>query len=209
MPETAYQRVVSETEERTAADTKEEGAKVSQLEHIQETNTPPKKSFTQRMAFTQARLTNESIWKIAFRPFPVLLLPPVLWSTASFGIGIGIFVILGTTAATAFSQVYHFTVWQIGSVWIASIVGNLLGIPFGGYFSDWVANRATSKNGGVREPEMRLPAVSIAMVAYPGSLLLYGLGIHYKTHWIVPVLGLFVCKRTLLVGIKGRALLTF
>jgi MFS family permease len=194
MPETAYQRDISGTEERTTADTKEEAANDSQVEHVEESNTPAKKSFTQRMAFTHSPLTKESIWKIAFRPVPVLLLPPVLWSTVSFGIGIGIFVILGTTAATAFSQVYNFTVWQVGLVWIASIVGNLLGIPFGGYFSDWVANRATSKNGGVREPEMRLPAVSIAMLAYPGSLLLYGLAINYKTHWIVPTLGVFVCK---------------
>jgi MFS family permease len=205
MPETAYQRDISGTEEQTTADTKEEAANVSQVEHVEESNPPPKKSFTQRMAFTHSPLTNESIWKITFRPVPILLLPPVLWSTVSFGIGIGIFVILGTTAATAFSQVYNFTVWQVGLVWIASIVGNLLGIPFGGYFSDWVANRATSKNGGVREPEMRLPAVSIAMLAYPGSLLLYGLGINYKTHWIVPTLGVFVCKRLFLVCVKGES----
>jgi MFS family permease len=101
---------------------------------------------------------------------------------------------MGTTAATALSQVYHFTVWQVGVVWIASIIGNVLGMPFGGYFSDWVANRATSKNGGIREPEMRLPAVSVAMVCYPSSLLLYGLGIHYKAHYMVPILGLFLCK---------------
>ncbi|KAH7378999.1 major facilitator superfamily domain-containing protein [Cadophora sp. MPI-SDFR-AT-0126] len=192
MPETAYKRVIPETEERTTTDSKEEATNVSQVERIEEANTPPKKSFTQRMTFTRTHLTTESIWKIAFRPLPVLLLPPVLWSTVSFGIGIGIFVIIGTTAATAFSQVYHFTVWQIGLVWIASTVGNLLGIPFGGWFSDWVADRATTRNGGIREPEMRLPAVSVAMLAYPGSLLLYGLGMHFKTHWIVPTLGLFV-----------------
>ncbi|KAK0122024.1 hypothetical protein ONS95_010289 [Cadophora gregata] len=189
MPETAYQRVIPETEERTTTDSKEEVTNVSQVERV---DYPPKKTFTQRMAFTRTHLTTESIWKIAFRPLPILLLPPVLWSTLSFGIGIGIFVIMGTTAATAFSQVYHFTVWQIGLVWIASIVGNLLGIPFGGWLSDWVADRATTRNDGIREPEMRLPAVSVAMIAYPGSLLLYGLGMHFKTHWIVPVLGVFV-----------------
>lgn len=195
MPETAFQRDLSGAEGQATADAKEDVPNVSKVERVDEFNTPAKKSFTQRMAFNRSPLTTESIWKIAFRPVPILLLPPVLWSTVSFGIGIGIFVILGTTAATAFSQVYSFTVWQVGLVWIASIVGNLLGIPFGGYFSDWVANRATSKNGGVREPEMRLPAVSIAMFAYPASLLLYGLGIYYQTHWIVPTLGVFVCKR--------------
>lgn len=189
MPETAYQRDGSGTEEVE----NEKFSSVSEVERAEVSSTP-KKSFAQRMAFNRAPLTHESLWKIAIRPVLVLFLPPVFWSTVSFGIGIGIFVILGTTAATAFSQVYGFTVWQLGLVWIAGIVGNLLGIPFGGYFSDWVANRATSQNGGIREPEMRLPAVSIAMVTYPGSLLLYGLGINYKAHWIVPTLGIFLCK---------------
>ncbi|KAJ6000126.1 hypothetical protein N7481_000535 [Penicillium waksmanii] len=187
MPETAFQRHLGPIEEVA----NEKVSNMAEVEHIEVSNTP-KKSFTQQMAFNRAPLTHESIWKIAFRPVLILFLPPVFWSTVSFGIGIGIFVVLGTTAATAFSQVYDFAVWQLGLVWIAGIVGNLLGIPFGGYFSDWVADRATSKNRGVREPEMRLPAVSIAMITYPGSLLLYGLGINYKAHWIVPTLGIFL-----------------
>lgn len=195
MPETAYQRDLSGPEEQTTGDTKEEDTpSTSRVEHAARDTNPQKKTFKQRVAFNHSPLTHESIWKIAIRPVPIVLLPPVLWATVSFGVGIGIFVVLGTTAATAFSQVYGFTVWQVGLVWIGSIIGNLLGVPFGGYFSDWVANRATSRNGGIREPEMRLPAVSIAMFAYPGSLLLYGLGIHYKTHWIVPTLGVFLCK---------------
>lgn len=191
MPETAYQREVGRFEEGTS---ESKTSEVSEVEHVQtEADIPPKKSFLQLMAFNSSVLTHESIWKIAFRPVPVILLPGVLWSTISFGIGIGIFVVMGTTAANAFTEIYGFSVWQIGMVWISSIVGNLLGMPFGGYFSDWVASRATMKNGGIREPEMRLPAVSIAMICYPGSLLLYGLGIHYKAHWMVPVLGIFLC----------------
>lgn len=189
MPETAYQRKIGEAEEEID----QKVASVSQVERA-EVHSPPKKTFTQRMAFNRSPLTYESIWKIAMRPVLILFLPPVFWSTVSFGIGIGIFVILATTASSAFTQVYNFTVWQVGLVWIAGIIGNLLGIPFGGYLSDWIANRATSKNGGIREPEMRLPAVSIAMISYPGALLLYGLGINYKTHWIVPTLGIFLCK---------------
>lgn len=191
MPETAYQRDDGGPEE---VNLELKALGVSELEHIRtEAGTPPKKSFMQRMAFTSSPLTQESIWKIAFRPLPIIILPPVLWSTLSYGIGIGIFVVISTTTANAFSEIYGFSVWQVGMVWIASIVGNLLGMPFGGHFSDWVANRATMKYGGIREPEMRLPAVSIAMICYPGSLLLYGLGIHYKTHWMVPVLGIFLC----------------
>lgn len=114
-------------------------------------------------------LTRESTWKIAFRPLSLIILPPILWSSVSFGIGIGIFVIMSTTVSQAFAETYGFTTWQIGLVWLSSVLGNLLGIPFGGHFSDWIANRKTLKNDGIREPEMRLPAVSIAMIAYPGS----------------------------------------
>lgn len=191
MPETAYQREGGASEEGIG---ESKTSTVSQVENVQtEAEIPPKKTFFQLMAFNSSPLTDESIWKIAFRPLPIILLPPVLWSTISFGIGIGIFVIISTNAAKAFIEIYDFSVWQVGIVWIASIVGNLLGMPFGGYFSDWVANRTTIKNGGIREPEMRLPSVSIAMLCYPGSLLLYGLGIHYKAHWMVPVLGIFLC----------------
>jgi hypothetical protein len=201
MPETAFQRAVGREDEETD----EKVATVSEMERA-EVPTPAKKSFIQRMAFNRSPLTHESIWKIIIRPVLVLFLPPVFWSTVSFGIGVGIFVVMGTTAATAFSEVYHFTVWQVGLVWIGGIVGNMLGIPFGGYFSDWVANRATSKNGGVREPEMRLPAVSIAMVTYPASLLLYGLGINYKAHWIVPTLGIFLCEHFCSLYFNGSLL---
>jgi MFS family permease len=206
IPETAYQRHVGGTEEVE----NEKVSNAAEVEHVEVSNTP-KKSFIQRMAFNRAPLTHESIWKIVLRPVLILFLPPVFWSTVSYGIGIGIFVVLSTTAATAFSQVYGFTVWQLGLVWLAGIAGNLLGIPFGGYFSDWVANRATSKNSGVREPEMRLPAVSVAMVTYPGSLLLYGLGINYKAHWIVPALGIFLCKTFTSVCLEWKELadLTF
>ncbi|KAL4874498.1 MFS transporter [Aspergillus karnatakaensis] len=190
MPETAYHREVDPADQQPG---ELKDPTVSQVEHIpSDSRLPRKKSFVERMSFVHTPLTKEALWKITIRPVFAVILPPVLWSTVSFGVGIGIFVVIGTTAATAFSQAYHFTTWQIGVVWISSIIGNLLGMPFGGFFSDWVANRATRKNGGIREPEMRLPAVGIAMLCYPGSLLLYGLGIHFKTHWMVAILGMFL-----------------
>ncbi|KAJ5392313.1 hypothetical protein N7509_007803 [Penicillium cosmopolitanum] len=174
MPETAFQREANSPETATTESTSK-ASNVCEVEHVppQFASNVSKKSSLQRLAGPRAS-------------------SPVLWSTVSFGVGIGIFVVMGTTAANALTQVYHFTVWQVGLVWIASIIGNLLGMPFGGYFSDYVANRSTSKNGGIREPEMRLPAVSVAMLCYPGSLLLYGLGIYYRVHYMVPTLGLFL-----------------
>lgn len=41
----------------------------------------------------------------------------------------------------------------------AILIGALLGLLTAGPLSDWISMRATIKNNGVREPEMRLPAM--------------------------------------------------
>ena len=42
----------------------------------------------------------------------------------------------------------------------AILIGAFIGLATAGPFSDWVSARATKKNNGIREPEMRLPAMS-------------------------------------------------
>jgi MFS family permease len=41
----------------------------------------------------------------------------------------------------------------------AILIGALIGLATAGPLSDWVSDRATKKNNGIREPEMRLPAM--------------------------------------------------
>jgi hypothetical protein len=195
IPETAFNRNEAARGTPTAAGLVEKQEDASHVETFPNDARPA--LFPRFNLFAVHRggpLTQESTWKIAVRPLPLIVLPPILWSSVSFGIGIGIFVIMSTTASAAYAETYGFATWQIGLVWLSSVLGNLLGIPFGGHLSDWIADRGTQKNGGIREPEMRLSAVSIGMIAYPGSLLLYGLGVHFKAHWMVPTAGIFLCK---------------
>lgn len=201
IPETAFNRNEAARGTPTAAGLVEKQEDTTHMEnasHVEtfltDTKPPLFPRFNLFAVHRGGPLTQESIWKIAVRPLPLIVLPPILWSSVSFGIGIGIFVIMSTTASAAYAETYGFATWQIGLVWLSSVLGNLLGIPFGGHLSDWIADRGTQKNGGIREPEMRLLAVSIGMIAYPGSLLLYGLGIHFKAHWMVPTAGIFLCK---------------
>ncbi|KEF58759.1 uncharacterized protein A1O9_03602 [Exophiala aquamarina CBS 119918] len=70
------------------------------------------------------------------------------------------------------------------------MLGTLLGILGGGWLSDWVADFFTKRNGGVREPEMRLPAMTVALICSPLALVLYGCGIQYRWHWMVPTIDL-------------------
>jgi len=48
----------------------------------------------------------------------------------------------------------------------------------------------TKRNGGIREPEMRLPAMMISFIASPLACVLYGVGIDRRLHWMVPTVGL-------------------
>jgi hypothetical protein len=40
---------------------------------------------------------------------------------------------------------------------------------------------------------MRLPSIAISAVTAPLALVLYGVGIGQKLHWMVPTLGLGLC----------------
>ncbi|KAK7427312.1 hypothetical protein QQZ08_006249 [Neonectria magnoliae] len=64
-------------------------------------------------------------------------------------------------AAECLAPITISDVWQLGLCFFAGVIGALLGIFFGGNLSDWVADYFTKCNGGIREPEMRLPAIMI------------------------------------------------
>lgn len=70
----------------------------------------------------------------------------------------------------------------------------MIGIPAGGQLGDMVADYFTRRNGGIREPEMRLPAMIPSLITTPLALILYGVGIEKKLHWMCPTIGLGLCK---------------
>ena len=59
----------------------------------------------------------------------------------------------------------------------------------GGKLIDLIATRMTKSNGGKREPEFRLPAIVIPAFLGPMGILIFGLCIVHKTHWIGPAFG--------------------
>ena len=57
------------------------------------------------------------------------------------------------------SPAYRFNPGQVGYTNFAFFVGGVIGVATAGPFSDWLAGRLTRKNNGIREAEMRLPAL--------------------------------------------------
>lgn len=190
-PETAFVRVGNPLAERSYEVEKE--AEATTTEALPDI--PPKDSYWHHLRLWSGKTyTEESFWRMFVRPFGLILIPPVFWATIVMSVTIGFLVAVVSNFASAFSTVYGFSAWQSGLCFVSGMVGCLLGTFAGGPFSDWVADYFTRRNNGIREPEMRLPAIIPSVIAAPLALLLYGLGIANAWHWMVPTFALGLRK---------------
>jgi MFS family permease len=191
-PETAYRRIGNPLVERAG-----EVQKETPTNHLESASIPPipeKESYIRSLRFWSGEIyTDESFWRMFVRPFGLILIPPIFWATIVMSVTIGFLVAVVSNFASAFSTTYGFEAWQSGLCFISGMVGCFLGTFAGGPFSDWVADYFTKRNGGIREPEMRLPAIALSVICAPLSLVLYGCGIDNEWHWMVPTLGLGLC----------------
>lgn len=149
-----------------------------------------RRGFIQNLRLFSGSYTSEPFWKLFVRPVILLSLPPVLWATLVMSGTIGFLVAITSNFAPAFAAAYNFQPWQSGLCFIAALIGSFIGIFMGGRMGDYIADKQTQKNGGIREPEMRLPAILISCITAPLALILYGVGIQDKLHWICPTIGL-------------------
>jgi MFS family permease len=156
-----------------------------------------KHSYGQDLRLFHVTYTKESFLRLFLRPIGLLLLPPILWAALVESATIGFYIAISSNFAVAFGEEYHFATWKIGLTYLSSIIGAILAIAFGGFLSDAVADFCTARNGGIREPEMRIPAIAISVITAPLGLVLYGVGIQNHLHWMVPTLGIGLCMSCL------------
>jgi MFS family permease len=164
------------------------------VEAAQPATASRKKTYLQSLKLYHGTLTNESLVKLVVRPLGLICLPPVLWAALVQSVTIGFLVAVTSNVDVAFQAAYGFKSWQVGLCFVAAIIGSLVGIPAGGQLGDKVADWFTRRNDGVRDPEMRLPAMLPSLITTPLALLLYGVGIQHQLHWICPTIGLGLCK---------------
>lgn len=80
--------------------------------------------------------------------------------------------------------------WWVGFTNFSLFVGALIGLATAGPFSDWVSSRATARNNGIREPEMRLPAMIPYVLIMAFGHIITAIGYQYKWPWqVIVVLG--------------------
>lgn len=202
MPETSFNRtasdksnqVISEPNDAGFLDLSEKGAD-SHVENYQSARPiSTKKTYLKQLTLFNGTFSSEPLLKTFIRPFGILLLPPVLWSTIVTSISVGFVISVNTNIGGAYQDVYHWKTWQVGLAYTSAFIGALLGVFWGGNFSDWIANYLTKRNRGLREPEMRLPAIMLPLVGMTVSMALYGVGLQKEMHWMVPTFALGLCE---------------
>lgn len=195
LPETAYKRAGQGKDgPSTIIDAAESDA--GQGSDVEAAHpTIPKQPYLQSLkVFRRQPLTDESLLKMFIRPFGLIILPPVLWAALVQAVTIGFLVAVTSNVDPAFEQTYRLQPWQVGLCFLGAIIGSLIGFPAGGKLGDMCADYLTKRNGGIREPEMRLPTIMISAITAPLALVLFGVGIQHQLHFIVPTVGLALCE---------------
>ncbi|KAK0630021.1 major facilitator superfamily domain-containing protein [Bombardia bombarda] len=208
-PETAYIRDQPNASSSTTASTSPVLAKsekceasASDVERVTSspTITPTRTSYLGSLKIFHKTLTHEGLFKLIVRPLGLICLPPVLWSALVEAATIGFLVAVTSNVEVAYANTYGFESWQVGLCFIGAVIGSILGIPAGGQLGDVIADWFTRRNGGVRDPEMRLPAMIPCLIAAPLALILYGVGIEHKLHWMCPTIGLTLLNFAVVQG---------
>ncbi|KAJ5206440.1 Major facilitator superfamily domain general substrate transporter [Penicillium cf. griseofulvum] len=120
-------------------------------------------------------------WKLLAFPIVELAAFVVSWSASCF-------LTLNLTQSQAFAEPpYSFGSQTIGFFNFAILIGSFIGLATNGLLSDWISMKATRKNRGIREPEMRLPAmIPYVIISIIGNFIV-AFGYQYKWDWKIIV----------------------
>lgn len=136
-------------------------------------------------------------WKLFAFPIVEFASFVVSWSCSSF-------LTLNLTQTQAFAAPpYNWKNQTIGFTNFAILAGAMIGLATAGPFSDWVSARATARNGGIREPEMRLPAIiPYVIIMYLGNIIV-SVGYENQWPWQAIVIFGYTCAGIQVAAIPG------
>ena len=127
---------------------------------------------------------HEPILGAIILPLKLVRFPIVLWGALQFTFTCSCFLTLNLTQSQALAVApYNFTPAEIGYTNLALFVGTCFSLATAGPFSDWVSQRATVRNNGIREPEMRLPALLPFALCNLVGCVVASLGFQYGWPW--------------------------
>ncbi|KAF8900739.1 MFS polyamine transporter [Gymnopilus junonius] len=129
--------------------------------------------------------------KAMTRPFALFAREPIIQLLGAYMAFVyGIFYLFLTTMPSIFTNVYHNDAGIGGLHYIALGVGLSLSSQVNARFMDKIYIHFKNKNGGVGEPEFRLPSMVPGTILLPFGLLLSGWSAQHHLHWIATDIGI-------------------
>ncbi|KIW24080.1 uncharacterized protein PV07_09814 [Cladophialophora immunda] len=138
-------------------------------------------------------------WKLHLYPIIEFSAFVVSWSASSF-------LTINLTQSQNFAAPpYNFPPQSVGYTNFAVLAGALIGLLTNGPLSDWIAARATRRNKGIREPEMRLPAMIPYVIVMLINNFVVAFGYEYKWDWRIIVIIGYTCAGIQVAAIPAIA----
>ncbi|KAK7462878.1 hypothetical protein VKT23_007457 [Stygiomarasmius scandens] len=137
-------------------------------------------------------------WKTIFskaltRPFMLFAREPIIQLLGAYmSLIYGVFYLFITTMPGIFRNVYHESPGIGGLNYIALGSGMIFASFMNSRTMDKIYKYCKNRNGGVGEPEFRVPTIVPASIAFPVGMLMTGWGAQNHTHWIVVDIGIFL-----------------
>jgi len=147
-------------------------------------------------------------WRDVIRPFQMAAYPSVLIPATFYAVQYAYGSIeFAVTAATTFSQLYHFNAGRIGlALGVSLLVGSSVGELASGPIMDAMMRRARKRApGGKVVPEVRLHAIWTGAILMPAGLIIYGLCIHFRTAVAWACIGMAIAS----IGLQVIASVTY
>lgn len=136
-------------------------------------------------------------WKLFAFPIVEFASFVVSWSCSSF------LTINLTQSQVLAGPPYNFKPMTVGFTNFAIMVGAFIGLFTAGPLSDWVSARSTKRNNGIREPEMRLPAmIPYVVIMFLGNIVV-AVGYERKWPWEAIVVIGFTCAGIQVAALPG------
>ncbi|KAH7062595.1 major facilitator superfamily domain-containing protein [Macrophomina phaseolina] len=151
----------------------------------------PKRTAVQRLKLWTYYPQDATTWYQYFRrpfflfAFPNVVIPGFIFA---FGCTAGI-VSFNTISEILTGPPYNWTTTSTGLVFLAALIGSVVGWATGGPVSDLLVVALARRNAGVKEPEMRLWALCPSALYAGGGYFLYGWGAQAGAHWLTIAVG--------------------
>lgn len=145
--------------------------------------------FRRQLRLFTGRKSDESLWKILLRPFPLFLHPAVFWGSLTQGTLIVVLVAISTVIAEIFGGPPNFfSNTKVGYFYVGPFLGGIIGFIVAGLLSDFLCRVLTKLNNRVFEPEFRIVLVAFQLIAAAVGLFPFGVSVDQNWSYYVSIL---------------------